>query len=85
MFLLAQLWLLLDEREQLFPNVAFQYAVQELGVTNPKHVLVQPLGPSLGQASSVFQSSCSPVSRRDDPWLLCTLLLILKMKMPASD
>lgn len=45
-FLPAQLWLLADEREQLFPKVAFQYAVQELQVTDRKYVLVQPLGPS---------------------------------------
>ena len=48
MFLHAQLWLLLDEREQLFPTDAFHYAVQELGVTNSKHVSARALGPTPG-------------------------------------
>lgn len=47
-FLPAQLWLSLDEREQLFLTVASQYAVQELRVANPGHELVQLYGPSSG-------------------------------------
>lgn len=82
-FLPAQLWFLLDERGRLFLTTAFQYAVQELPVANPKHELVEPLFLPLGQASSALQSSCSPVLWRGDPWLLCALLLV-SMTMAAS-
>lgn len=37
---------LLDQSEQSCPAIAFQYAVQGLGVTNSKHVVVLLLGPS---------------------------------------
>lgn len=54
------LLLLLDEREQLLLTIAFQYAVQVLGVTNPKHVLFQPVGPSPGPSQLYISEQLLP-------------------------
>lgn len=59
-FLPAQLWLLLDEREQLLLTVAFQHAVQEFRVANPKHGLVQPFGPSSGPSQLCASEQLQP-------------------------
>lgn len=60
MLLPAQLWLLLDEREQLFSKVSFQQAVRELRVTHPKHVLVQPWGPPPGLSQLHISEQLQP-------------------------
>lgn len=66
-FLPAQLWLLLDEREQLLLTVAFQHAVQEFQVANPKHGLVQPFGPSSGPSRLCASEQLQPSAVETQP------------------
>lgn len=60
MFLPTQLCLLLDQSEQSCLVVAFQYAVQGPGVTNSKHVVLPPLGPSPGPSQLCIAEQLQP-------------------------
>lgn len=76
-FIPAQLWLLLDEREQLFLTVAFQHAVQDFEWQTQSLYSFSFLLLPLGQASSEQYLRC-------DPWLLCALLVLVTVAAPGT-